>query len=414
MVDHNLLAYIHGRLRQIKQTGDFSPFGNVSVIAVGDFFQLPPVKGKPLYIDDILGINLWSTLFSVVELKKIVRQKDNMFAELLNRIRIRTKVTPMLNSDIDLLKNCETGEDSSALHIFPTNKQVNEHNVQQLSKLCPEYVEIDAQDFIHNNKTGKLELKNGHHSKTYNTYLDETLLLGKGARVMLCKNVDVMDGLVNGVCGTVTDIVFPNNDNKFPQTVYIKFDDNQVGAQRRKCSAYTAAVEMGSTGIKPEEERVNNKGGLRRQFPLKLAWACTVHKVQGITVDKAVVSLKKIFAPGQAYVALSRVRSLSGLIIQDFEEKAIYCKDSIKDAIQSMPRFSVKNIMPQSEYTSIQCILMNVQNLRHHLADLVLHTEHLQPNCIAVTETWLPANISLETIHIDGYTFNSQPRSLSY
>ncbi len=131
MVDHNLLAYVHGRLRQIKQTGDFSPFGNVSIIAVGDFFQLPPVKGKPLYVDDILGINLWSTLFSVVELKTIVRQKDNMFAELLNRIRIRTKQTPMLNSDIDLLKKCETGEVSSTLHIFPTNKQVNEHNVQQ-------------------------------------------------------------------------------------------------------------------------------------------------------------------------------------------------------------------------------------------------------------------------------------------
>ncbi len=263
MFDHNLFAYIRGRLRQIKQTGDFSPFGNVSVITVGDFFQLPPVKGKPLYVDDLLGINLWSTLFSVVELTKIVRQKDNMFAQLLNRIRIRTKVTPMLNSDIDLLKKFETGEDSSTLHIFPTNRQVNEHNVQQISKTCPEYFEIDAQDFIHNNKTGKLELKNGHHSKTYNTCLDETLILGKGARVMLCKNVDVMDGLVNGVCGTVTHIVFPNNDNNFPQIVYVKFNDNQVSAQRRKSSAYTTAVEMGSTGIKPEEEKVTVKRGLR-------------------------------------------------------------------------------------------------------------------------------------------------------
>ncbi len=57
---------------------------------------------------------------------------------------------------------------------------------------------------------------------------------------------------------------------------------------------------------------------------------------------------------------------------------------------------------------------MNVQNLRHHLADLVLHTDHLQPSCIAVTETWLPADISLETINIDGYSFHSQPRRLSY
>lgn len=93
----------------------------------------------------------------------------------------------MLNSDIDLLKKCETGEVSSALHIFPTNKQVNEHNVQQLFKTCPEYFEIDAQDFINNNKTGKLEFKSGHHSKTHNACLDETLLLGKGAKSTLVK-----------------------------------------------------------------------------------------------------------------------------------------------------------------------------------------------------------------------------------
>lgn len=156
MVDHNLFTYIHVSLRQIKQTSDFSPFGNVSIIAVGDFFQLPPVKGKPLYADNI-GINLWSTLFSVVELKIIVRQKDNTFAELLNRIRIRTKGTPMLKSDIDIFKKCETGKVSSCLHIFPTNRQVNEHNVKQLFKTCLEHFEIDAQDFKINNKQENLK-----------------------------------------------------------------------------------------------------------------------------------------------------------------------------------------------------------------------------------------------------------------
>uniref|UniRef100_A0A8P4K4J2 ATP-dependent DNA helicase n=1 Tax=Dicentrarchus labrax TaxID=13489 RepID=A0A8P4K4J2_DICLA len=73
MVDHKLLAYIHGRLRQIKQSGGYSPFGNVSIIAVGDFYQLPPVKGKALYLDDI-SVGLW-TEFQVAELKTVVRQK---------------------------------------------------------------------------------------------------------------------------------------------------------------------------------------------------------------------------------------------------------------------------------------------------------------------------------------------------
>ncbi|KAK0138389.1 ATP-dependent DNA helicase PIF1 [Merluccius polli] len=254
MVDHKLLAYIHGHLRQIKQPGNYSPFGNVSVIAVEDFYQLPPVKGKPLYLDDD-SVGLW-TQFQIVELKTIVRQKDVVFAELLNRVRCRSKGSPMLDSDIQLLKHCETGEDSSDLHIFPTNKQVRCHDIQQLFKSCPEYVQIEAKDFVTSKTTGKLVLKEGHHTKTYNTSLDQTLVLGVGACVMLLKNLDVDDGLVNGVCGTVTHVVYPDNDDKFPKMIFVKFDDDQVGTKMRSCSAFVAAVEMGSTGIEPEEERV--------------------------------------------------------------------------------------------------------------------------------------------------------------
>ncbi|XP_057716041.1 uncharacterized protein LOC130931338 [Corythoichthys intestinalis] len=409
MVDHRLLTYIHGRLRQIKQTGDFAPFGNVSVLAVGDFYQLSPVQGKPLYVTDA-GVNLWSNLFKVVELNTVVRQQDQLFAELLNRIRTRSKGSPMLVSDIESLKHCESGEDSSALHIFATNKQVNEHNIQVLLKTCPEYVKIEAQDFVHNKKTGRLELISGHHAKVYKTCLEDSLLLGINARVMLCKNVDVVDGLVNGVCGTVTHIV--SSENKFPQRVYVKFDKDEVGSQRRKQSS-TASVDLRtSTYIEPEEEKVTNKGGLRRQFPLKLAWACTVHKVQGLTVDSAVVSLKKIFSAGQAYVALSRVRTVSGLIIQDFAEERIYCKDNIKEAIQRMAPLFVEPAPSQPHSFSV--FLMNVQGLTEHVADLSMCTQHLQPNCLAVTETWLPDLPASESIKIDGYSFHSCPRSSSY
>lgn len=97
-------------MRQIKQTGDFTPFDNVCVID-GDLFQLSPVKKKPLYIDDV-AVSLWFNQSKVVELKTIVRQK--VFAQLLNHLRIRSKDTPMLNSDIEILKQCETGEDTVA------------------------------------------------------------------------------------------------------------------------------------------------------------------------------------------------------------------------------------------------------------------------------------------------------------
>ena len=191
MVSHNLLAYIHGRLRQMKQSRDFAPFGNVSVVVVGDFSQLPPVRGKPLYINNV-GIDFWSNIFKVVELKTVVRQQDDAFAQLLNRVRTRSKGTPMLAGDIEVFKRCETGEVSSALHIFSTNKQVNEHNVVQLAK-TPDFVEIKAQDFVNCKTTGKLKLMSGHHSRVQNTCLDESLALGIDAHVMLIKNVDVAD-----------------------------------------------------------------------------------------------------------------------------------------------------------------------------------------------------------------------------
>ncbi|XP_058495553.1 ATP-dependent DNA helicase PIF1-like [Solea solea] len=316
MVNHNLLAYIHGRLCQMKQSG------NICVIAVGDFYQLPPVKGKPLYVEDF-NIDLWS-LFSVVQLTEVVRKKDTVFAELLNRVRTHRKKTPMLKSDVDILKHCETGEVSSALHIYATTQQVNEHNIQRLYDVCRDYVTIEAQDFQNNGRTGKLELIQGHHAKAKNTSLAEQLLLGEGARVMLCQNVDVSDGLVNGACGVITQIV-QSEGVKFPKMVYVKFDDENVGAERRRQSPSVSAELVGSTAFAPEEERVCKKGGLRRQYPLKLAWACTIHKVQGITVDDVVVCFERIFAGGQAYVALSRVRSLSGLIIEQFDEDKIYC-----------------------------------------------------------------------------------------
>lgn len=412
MVDNKLLTYIHGRLRQIKQCGDFSPFGNISVIAVGDFFQLPPVKGKPLYINHGVA-SLWSNLFQVTELTTIVRQNDDNFAQLLNRLRTRTKATPMLESDILSLKQRETGEDTSALHIYPTNDQVNEHNLRKLLTHCSDHIEIKAQDYEINKKTGKLELKPTHHSKVHNTCLTETLHLGKHARVMLTKNIDVLDGLVNGVCGTVTDIV--RSDTNFPKAIYVTFDDINIGHKQRQQTALFITGPQTSTAITPEEETVTNNGGLRRQFPLKLAWACTVHKVQGITVDTAVISLKKIFAAGQAYVALSRVKSLSGLIIQDFDAKAIYCKENIQHAINEMAPFETDNFstLHLSKQT-FSIFLMNVQNLARHIQDLKICIQHLNTHYIAITETWLPDPPYDHSLNIDKFDFHSFPRSCAY
>ena len=134
MVDTRLFAYIHGRLRQIKQCGDHSLFGKVNIVAVGDFYQLPPVKGKPLY-SDMPGLNIWNDHFKIIQLTKVVRQKDSTFSELLNRIRVHQKSTPMLPADIKTLKQCETGEEMNVFHIYATNKQVHDYNSNMLNSI---------------------------------------------------------------------------------------------------------------------------------------------------------------------------------------------------------------------------------------------------------------------------------------
>lgn len=415
MVDHHLLSYVHGRLRQIKQTGDYSVFGKVSIVAVGDFYQLPPVKGTPLYAD-AKGVNLWDNIFEIAELTKVVRQEDSSFAEMLNRLRVRKKNEPLNLSDVNMLKQCETGEVCTDIHIFPTNSEVDEYNMLRLHECCPDVISIRARDFVRNPKTGRMEPKVGMHTKVFNSCLSTFVSLGVGARVMLKKNVDVSDGLVNGAFGTVVHVSesqkHNDDDNDFPSAIHIEFDNPNVGKVQR--SKQQPRFSKNATVIEAEEDQVTNDGGIRRQFPLKLAWACTVHKVQGLTVDKAVVSLDKIFAPGQAYVALSRVRTINGLIIQNFKESAIYCNDKIEQAMKNMVKFSLENNSFRNIPGIFRIALHNVQSLQAHIQDVRAHRQLLNADCICLTETWLKAEDKEDGVQIPGFNFKHNPRANCY
>ena len=132
---------------------------------------------------------------------------------------------------------------------------------------------------------------------------------------MLTRNVDVSDGLVNGSIGTIYAYKTTPRER-----VYIKFDRDEAGAKQR-----SKTEGLGNTFIERCEEKLHRyKAVTRRQFPLKLAFACTIHKVQGMTCRNAVVSLDRVFSPGMAYVTLSRSTTLNGLSVVKFNEKNMY------------------------------------------------------------------------------------------
>lgn len=228
---------------------------------------------------------------------------------------------------------------------------------------------------------------------------------------MLIKNIDTSDGLVNGVCGTVC-LVKSDENTKLPKTIYVNFDDERIGSKLRAKFPCTVSGLQKATPIGRDEDKVTNRGGVRRQFPLRLAWACTIHKVQGLTLDKAVVSFKKIFSAGQAYVALSRVTSIENLIIQNFKATAINAKSDIDENLEAMEKY-IETPLTRPD-ASLKVCLFNIQGLDAHILDLKQDRRMLDADLICLTETRLQHNTPLSNTAMAGWTFHYKARSQCY
>ncbi|XP_052678330.1 uncharacterized protein LOC128159314 [Crassostrea angulata] len=324
MVYKRLLYYIHERLVQIKKSK--KPFGGVSVIAVGDFYQLPPVKQRKderLYKSNIsYPVDHWQELFKVVELTEIMRQKQDVpFAEILNSLRTRELREPLKTDTLSMLHECVREGPEDVLHVYATNDEVNNFNLKMLRKSCKEFVEIDARDFEKDTATGKLTLRRKPISRSKTDGLSSSLLIAVNARVMLTRNCNVEDGLVNGVMGNISNFILKDGNVDHVLAVGVIFDNKNVGKHtgRKTSQGNVVLIER----VQEEVVEKKSKSYVRHQFPLRLSWACTAHKVQGMTVDKVVVNLDRTFSAGQGYVALTRVRSKDGLFIETDDVKTL-------------------------------------------------------------------------------------------
>ncbi|KAI8503434.1 hypothetical protein Bbelb_184050 [Branchiostoma belcheri] len=295
MVKKKLLQQIHSRLCQLTQGHPDAFFGNVSILAVGDMYQIPPVRGKSLHKERKTDIfDLWNPIFEVVELKEIMRQKDDAaFAELLNRLRVKRKKQKLADEDDKTLSSRVLSLDfaaeeypKDALHIFTKNDFVAEHNDRMLNLRCSHIRRYEASDFVKDPCTGSM--KRRHLAAGESDDLPDVVRVGVGARVMLCRNVNVEDGLVNGAFGTVTGVKGGDDHASEDATVYVLFDNPRAGAVERQKSSVPNDVPVNSVPVHQFEGTLKHLSKVHRyQIPLKLAWACTTHKVQGMTTDEA-------------------------------------------------------------------------------------------------------------------------------
>ena len=335
MIDSALLDKLEFIARKVREPSKGTkPWGGVQLIFVGDFFQLPPVRaGTHGYAFQSAA---WSSAeVVIVELTEVVRQTDKVFTSLLNELRVGR----CSQATLATLGNCHESikplptDGIIPTKIFTTNDSVDRENNSMLAKLPGEEVIYSADDEW---RPSRPQWENQQKSllEMCERQLTETLRLKPGAQVYYTKNNPSFN-LVNGSRGVVLGFSKVGSslsragvdDDSEPEPEY--GDENASGD-----GLPVVRFDNGRSLIIPRAVSFvgNKESGLSRsQIPLKLCWALTVHKSQGVTLTRASVSVANAFAEGQAYVALSRVVSLEGLWLvgREFGAHAVRANKSV-------------------------------------------------------------------------------------
>ncbi|GGE70207.1 helicase-like protein [Pedobacter psychrotolerans] len=351
MVRADMLDFIDQTLRTVKASN--LPFGGTQVLMIGDLYQLSPIAHdawhilKDYYLSPYFFDSLILKRISLVtfELQKVYRQSDPLFLDILNRIRENTLTPALLN-------------------------QLNEHYDPTLADAWKEdYITLTT----HNNLVGQIntecleKLEGETHAfaaKVTGDFpkdaypVDDVLHLKVGAQVMFIKNDSSGKKLYyNGKAAKVVGI---GNDS-----IRVQFlDDSQAfEVEREEWQNVKYALDQ-------EENKINETNtGSFAQYPFKLAWAITIHKSQGLTFEKAIVDISASFTHGQAYVALSRCKSLDGLLLKSpvkmenimtdkriiaFTAQAVSKKPSLNDLSTFQKQYAWNLIDDLFDFSAIQ------------------------------------------------------------
>ncbi|OEU50388.1 MAG: helicase [Desulfobulbaceae bacterium S5133MH15] len=298
MVRADVLDGVDAVLRRYRRSN--LPFGGVQLLMIGDLHQLAPVVKDTewnilqQYYDSAYFFSsnsLSKTELLPIELKHIYRQADSRFIDLLNSVRDNILEKPDLD---ELNKHCNpnftAGDKEGYITLCTHNRKADAINISKLGVIKSRSHRFNA------------EIEGDFPEHTYPT--PATLELKVGAQAMFVRNDPSPDKqYFNGKIGEITRI--KNNE------IWITCPDdhNQIIVEPAAWENIEYKLDQESGEIK------ENKIGKFEQFPLKLAWAITIHKSQGLTFDKAIIDAQAAFAHGQIYVALSRCRTLEGMVL---------------------------------------------------------------------------------------------------
>lgn len=313
MVRADLMDHIDVELRRIRRNS--KPFGGVQLLMIGDLQQLPPIAHggedellrqyyKTLYFFSSSALK--SMKYSCIELKNVYRQTDRHFIDILNHARDCT-LTSQDISDLNAryIPGFSPKPEDGYIRLMTHNRQVDYVNETEMEKL-------DSKSY-----TFVAAVTGTFPEESYPTA--DSLTLKKGAQVMFIKN-DPERRFINGTLGEVKSI-----------------DKNSIAVRLAESGTVIDVEPMEWQNIRyqfdEESKEISSKQiGRFKQYPLKAAWAITVHKSQGLTFDKAIIDVHAAFSPGQAYVALSRCRTLDGLVLSSPVSASVFMRDNAVDA----------------------------------------------------------------------------------
>lgn len=340
MVRCDLMDLMDAILQSVRK--NTSPFGGVQLLLIGDLYQLPPVTKREewVFLNQVYASPYFFDSHVIhrnpvlqIELTEVFRQTEPEFIDILNSIRnnqISEKALSLLNQRYDPLY--QDSDEIKPIVITSHNAEANAINKQKLD-------ELPGEEYTFNGETSGEFREAGIQA-------EQVLKLKENAQIMFIRNDSGEDRkYYNGKIGKVKSI---NNGE-----IYISFpDDKDFLLEKTSWQSFEYKTD-------PEEAIVQQQVGEFSQYPIKLAWAVTIHKSQGLTFDTAVIDAGKSFISGQVYVALSRVRTLNGLIL-----RSRITTDSLRSNTE------VINFMKPVDYADLNQMLL--QGKERFILQLVL------------------------------------------